>query len=241
MTTASRRPIFAAPTRTDTNLAYCLPFVIFAALFAGVWLLDGRFGEDAPIWLREPAFLVYPLQTVATGAALLYFRRCYALPRLTLMTTGLALAAAALVFVVWLAPFYVFKQPERLEGFNPRVLAENPAFFWFTMIMRFVRLVIVVPLMEEIFWRGWLQRRLIEEDVDEVPIGKFTWLSYGGVALFFGLAHWPADFWPAVVTGLIWNALIIRTRSITCCALSHAVINLALGIWILCTGQWGYW
>jgi CAAX prenyl protease-like protein len=234
-------PIPAAKAPVDTNTAFCVPFVLFAVLFAGVWLLDGRFGEDAPIWLREPAFLVYPLQTVIVGGALIYFRKAYKLPALTPLTTALGLVSAALVMAVWLAPHYVFGQPERLEGFDPTKLEGDPLFYWSTLILRFIRLVIVVPFMEEIFWRGWLQRRLIEEDVDEVKIGQFTWISYLGVAFLFGLAHWPADFWPAVVTGLLWNALIVRTRNLTACILSHAVINLALGLWILWSRQWGYW
>ena len=237
----SQAPFLAARRPVDTNLAYCLPFVLFAVLFAGVPLLKDRFPDDAPIWLREPAFLIYPLQTVVVGAALLYFRREYKLPRLTVTTAVLGLAAAAAVLVVWLAPFYVFGQPARLEGFNPNELATNPAFYWSTLGLRFLRLVVVVPIMEELFWRGWLMRRLVEEDVDEVPLGTFTWLSFIGVALLFGLAHWPADFWPAVVTGLLWNGLMVRMKNVTCCILSHAAINLALGLWIMGTGQWGYW
>lgn len=222
-------------------MAFCTPFFIFALLFALVPLLEGRFGEDAPVWLREPAFLVYPLQTLLVGAALWFYRRAYPLPRLTATHGALALGAAILVFGIWLAPNYLLGAPERRDGFDPGLLAESPALYWGMLALRFVRLVIVVPLMEEIFWRGWLLRRFVEEDVDEVPLGKFTWRGFLGVSLLFGLAHWPADFWPAVATSLLWNALMFRTRSLTACVLSHAAINLALGIWIMRTGQWGYW
>ena len=54
-------------------------------------------------------------------------------------------------------------------------------------MFRFLRLVIVVPLVEEIFWRGFLLRYLINEKFTEVPIGAFSWFSFGVVTVAFGL------------------------------------------------------
>ncbi len=231
----------AESLRQDTNYAFAGPMVIFALCITPLLFSDkiAKWG-DAP-WLQDPTYLVFPLQTVLCGIAIIYFWPVYPLKWPTLKETLPALALAVIIFFVWVSPQMFFGAPPRTEGFDPGIFEDNPALYWANLGLRFLRLVVVVPIVEEIFWRGWLQRFLIEQDVDEVPIGKFTWLSFLGVAFFFGVAHLPADFWVAVITGLLWNWLIVHTRSLSACILSHAAINLALGLWIMKTGQYGFW
>ena len=107
--------------------------------------------------------------------------------------------------------------------------------------MRVLRLVLVVPLLEEIFWRGFLLRHLIRDPFHEVPVGAFTWRSFTWVALAFGLAHWGPDFVPAIITGALYNLVAITTRSLGACVLAHAVTNLGLGLYLFRTQQWGFW
>jgi uncharacterized protein len=110
-----------------------------------------------------------------------------------------------------------------------------------TIVFRFLRLVLVVPLLEEIFWRGFLLRFLVNENFDDVPFGKFSWLSFTIVALAFGFSHPRADWPAAMLTGMLYNWVAYRTKSLSTCVLTHAVTNLLLGLWIMKTGQWGFW
>jgi CAAX prenyl protease-like protein len=129
----------------------------------------------------------------------------------------------------------------RTEGFDPTVFAGSPVLYWLTVTARFARLVIIVPLLEEIFWRGFLLRYLIREDFSKVPLGAYSHLSFFGVAGLFMLVHQTPDWPAAFVTGLIFNGLLVRTKSLGTCVAAHAITNLGLGIYIMATRQWGFW
>jgi CAAX prenyl protease-like protein len=146
-----------------------------------------------------------------------------------------------LVFVLWIAPQQFLAFPPRRSGFDPEVFAGQPALYWGTVIFRFLRLVVVVPLVEEIFWRGFLLRYLINEKFTEVPIGAFSWLSFGVVTAAFGFTHSREDWIAALVTGALYNLVAYRTRSLAACVVAHALTNLLLGAWIMATRQWGFW
>src|SRR4029077_1018392 len=102
---------------------------------------------------------------------------------------GIGLAVGILVFGLWVSPQAVLGFPPRVDGFNPDLLLPDLKLYWATVVFRFLRLVIVVPLVEEIFWRGFLLRYLINEKFDEVPFGTFSWLSFGVVTIAFAFSH----------------------------------------------------
>lgn len=217
-------------------LAYGLPLVVFLGLLALVSLLKR---PDGPFWLTAPQFWVYPLQTLVCAALLAWFWRNYEFHRLARI--GFVFAIALLVFVLWIAPQAFFGFAPRNEGFNPNVFAEQPVAYWATVLLRFLRLVVVVPLVEEIFWRGFLLRYCINEEFERVPFGTFSWLSFGVVTLLFTLAHSTADWPAAALTGALYNLVAYQTRSLSSCVLTHAITNLLLGLWIMRTQQWGFW
>ena len=102
-------------------------------------------------------------------------------------------------------------------------------------------LVVVVPLLEEIFWRGFLLRELIHPDFTKVPFGTFSWASFGIVTAGFCLEHSPADWPAAILTGALYNLVAYRTRSLAACVLAHAITNLILSVYVMETKQWGFW
>ncbi len=105
--------------------------------------------------------------------------------------------------------------------------------------VRMLGLVIVVPLIEELFWRSFLMRWLIDVDFWKVPIGRVTPMAAGVTSTLFALAH--PEWLPALLTGLLWAGLLWRTGSLSACAISHATANLALGIYVIVTGNWKFW
>jgi CAAX prenyl protease-like protein len=129
----------------------------------------------------------------------------------------------------------------RVAGFDPAFFGANGWPYDLNLGCRFLRLVIVVPLVEEIFWRGFLLRWLIDADFTKVPLGTFEWKSFLIVAVLFMLEHAPADWPAAILTGALFNLVAVRTRSLSSCVLVHAITNLLLGIFILRTGQTGFW
>jgi len=220
--------------------AYVLPFAVFMGGLALISLVQSFApAENAPLWLAEPKYWIFPLQTVLCSALLVWFWKTYEWGAkwhvITAVLTGLV------VLALWISPQWLLGAEERTDGFNPGLFAGSAALYWGTLILRFIRLVVIVPLLEEIFWRGFLLRYLIKEDFTKVSFGTFSWFSFGVVTVMFGLAHFGPDFIPALLTGAIYNLLAVKTRSLACCVLAHAVTNLGLGLYIMQTGQLGFW
>ena len=228
-----------SPTRRAL-LAYVGPFALFCLLLALTGLIKPAHPDGAtPLWLAAPEFWVYPLQTILCGVMLLFYRREY--PRAA-SAAGLTLGAVAglVVFGLWVAPQAFLRFAPRLDGFDPtRLHGSLP--YDSTVAFRFLRLVVVVPWLEEVFWRGFLLRYLIEENFLAVPFGAFTPLSFGAVTLGFMLEHARADWPAAFLTGALYNGVAIRTKSLPACILAHALTNLLLGVYVMQTHQWGFW
>jgi CAAX prenyl protease-like protein len=217
-------------------LAHVLPIAIFLVLQA---LCDFLSGHDN-FWLGNARYWIYPLQTLACACLLIWFRRSYDLrpPR----QIGFALLIAAIVFFVWISPQQFLGFAPRRNGFNPGTLFRDHAFlYWSTVILRFLRLVLIVPFLEEIFWRAFLLRFVIREDFEAIAFGTFNWASFLVVAIAFGLSHSIPDRPAALAAGALYNVVAYRTRSLTCCVVAHATTNLLLGLWIMQTHQWGFW
>ncbi|HEX8280519.1 MAG TPA: CAAX prenyl protease-related protein, partial [Chthoniobacterales bacterium] len=200
------------PPAQSKLAAYTVPMAVFIGALGLVSLLKMIGGA---FWLSSPEYWVYPVQTLACAALLIWFWRRYDFHRLSgvLFTVAVAL----IVFGLWIAPQAFFGFPARTDGFNPETLAAQPAAYWATVLLRFLRLVIVVPLVEEIFWRGFLLRYFINEKFDQVPFGTFTGLSFAVVTAGFTFAHSSADWIAAAITGALYNLIAYRTKSLSSC------------------------
>lgn len=217
-------------------IAYVLPMLTFVVLLG----LGGVLHKiDSGFLFRSSEYWIYPVQTILCGGMLLWFRREYQLqfPKRAVF----AVAVGVVVFVLWIAPQQFLGFSIRTDGFNPDIFAANLSAYWITVALRFLRLVVIVPFVEEIFWRGFLLRYLIREDFDHVPFGTFSWSSFGIVTLIFAFSHSMPDWPAALLTGAIYNLVAYRTKSLSSCVVTHAVTNLLLGIWIMQTKQWGFW
>jgi CAAX prenyl protease-like protein len=215
-------------------------FVAPMAAFIGLLALNGALASAGKLfWLQHSEYWIFPLQTVFCAGLLWSFREWYELaaPR----QLALGIIVGVLVFALWIAPQNFLGFPARTSGFNPDIFATQPFAYWFTVIFRFLRLVVVVPLVEEIFWRGFLLRYLIDEKFDQVPFGTFSWLSFLVVTGAFCLSHSSADWPAAAVTGALYNWVAYRTKSLSTCVATHALTNALLGLWIMSTKQWGFW
>jgi len=196
----------------------------------------------ATMGVSNSQYWVYPLQTLVCGALVIVFWRHYrlAFPRGLLFTVTVAL----LVLAIWVSPQELFGFSHRYgdaSSFNPTTFPPGSLAYWWRLAFRFLRIAVVVPFVEEIFWRGFLLRYLMKEDFESVPFGTFSWLSFGLVTVFFMLEHQPADYPAALLTGALYNWIAIRTRSLSACILAHAITNLLLGVYIMHTRQWGFW
>lgn len=221
-------------------LPYVAPMIVFLAFTqAEASFATGSAGRPNPSlypWL-------YLVKIAATAATAWAFRSTWRdfrpIPKpgvwLLSITVGL------LVIVAWVGlnqryPPLPFLGGER-AGFDPNILPA-PWRFGF-LAVRFLGLVALVPLIEELFWRSFLVRWLTDPDFESLPVGSATWKAGGIVSALFALAH--PEWLPALLTGLAWIWLLRTTRSLSACLISHVAANLALGIYVLATGEWKYW
>ncbi len=232
---------------TPEEKANIAPFLTFLGLIMLGQLVGKPFEGRQVFWaLQEPGYWVNPAQALICGAMVLRWRRFYdfSAPKQPLLALLAGLAAIA----VWLAPqFLPWQLPEflqskgRYSGFDPYFFGSSGPAFWLNISLRFLKLVVVVPIIEEIFWRNFLLRWMIDQDFTRVPFGTFTWTSFLVVTAGFTIEHQMADYPAAVITAVLYNLIAIRTKSLTSCILAHAATNLLLGAYVLYTGQWGFW
>lgn len=124
------------------------------------------------------------------------------------------------------------------SAFNPlKELAANPAWAYGFLAIRLFGLIIVVPIIEEFFLRGFLMRFAIHDQWHQVPFGVATRLS-----LVVGTVAPMLMHTGELVAAAVWFSLIswlmVRTRNIWDCVAAHAVTNAMLGAYVLWSGDW---
>lgn len=124
-------------------------------------------------------------------------------------------------------------------AFDPFTAIANSGLRGLFLAFRFFGLVLLVPVMEELFWRSFLLRYLTKEDFTSLPIGTFSASAFGIVAVAFGAAH--PEWLAAIVCAIAYGLLLRQTRSLFACIIAHAVTNLALGVYVLAAHQWHFW
>jgi uncharacterized protein len=164
-------------------------------------------------------------------------------PRYALGSIAVGLA----VIAVWVAPDALWPGYRTHWLFSNslmgRAVTSLPAGYsesTMVLIFRTLRAVVLVPVIEELFWRGWLARWLINTDFEKVPIGQFERNSFLIGSALFALEHGP--YWEvALLCGLVYNWWISRTKSLADAILAHAVSNAALSAYVIVGGHWEYW
>lgn len=108
------------------------------------------------------------------------------------------------------------------------------------LVLRVTRAALLVPILEELFWRGWLPRWIVNNDWQRVPLGTYNTLAFVATAALFAMEHGP--YWEVgLLCGLIYNWYMRRTRSLGDLILVHGVTNATLAGFVLATGKYEYW
>jgi CAAX prenyl protease-like protein len=191
-----------------------------------------------------PAEVFYPIRFVAAGVALsLVSRRIISWrPSYPLASAGMGVA----VFLVWIAPdalfgyrhFWLFENAltgKAISSMKP-ALMHNAGF----LVIRTLGSMVLVPILEELFWRGWLMRWLINKEFLKVPLGQYAGEAFWLTAILFGSEHGP--YWEVgIAAGIAYNWWVIRTRNLADCMIAHGVTNGVLSVYVILWGQWQYW
>ena len=215
------------------SVPYIAPFAVFVVLLS----LHGV--------LPVPDLALQILQIAIPSLTLLLFSRGAVDSRLRSPWASIAVGVA--VFAVWIAPdllfpgyhrYWLFDNP--LFGAGKRALSEPARSSPVILALRTVRAALLVPVVEELFWRGWLMRWLISPAFQKVPMGAYQAGAFWISAALFASEH--GAYWDVgLAAGVIYNWWMIRTRSLGDLILAHAVTNACLSAYVIAAGKWEYW
>jgi len=220
------------PKQRNSTLVFVAPFVAYCVLM-GV--------EQS---MKISMAVAYPMRLIVVLAVILLVSRPAL--QLNLRRPLLSAAIGLLVFGVWIAPDLLF-------GYRHSALFENfitgaavstmpaelrsSAFF---LIVRVLGSTLIVPVIEELFWRGWLMRWLIQDKFESVQLGAYAPRAFWIVAILFAAEH--GAYWEVgLVAGIIYNWWMVRTKSLADCMVAHAVTNGLLSAYVLLFHHWEYW
>lgn len=221
-----REQLQMSPTR-----ARVVPFFVFLALTA----MQGFFGDDSRYWM-------YALKT-GVGAWMIWEMRPY-VKEMRWAFSWEAVVVGILVFVIWvgLDPFYpmnhVVYQPSEMWNPNDRY-GEGSTMAWFIIAVRILGSTLVVPPLEETFYRSFLYRFFIKNNWQAVPMGYFAGASFVACSVLFGLLHY--EWLAGILCGTAYLGLVIRKKRLGDAMTAHAITNFLLGIWVVWQGAWKFW
>lgn len=232
-------------------MPWVAPFAVFM-LFLGI--VDG--------YLPNEHYLLYPVKSLLVAGIIAWFWR--ELPSLKPAAPMASVVIGVLGVALWvgLEPVSNWLDGEFAAGWNSAVTSvgwtswvtkpDSPhapgldpfalypaAEAWALFACRVAGIALVVPVMEELFWRGFLMRYLIREDFAAVPLGTYQPFSFWATTLFFASVH-GAEWPQGVIVGVIYGAWFVRTKSLGNIMLAHGVTNLLLALYCLKSGQWHF-
>jgi CAAX prenyl protease-like protein len=229
---SSRGPKFASDT-IFTSAARIAPFALFIAFLALQPYLERVF---------DPRWIVVT-RGLAVAAVLACFWRHYVeLHRDRLGAAAsdwfLAFAVGIGIFFIWIAFSSGWSTfggdskgfvPLRADGSVDPLLAG----------LRLFGLVLVVPVMEELFWRSFVMRRIDRADFLRLDPRRASLVAFALSSALFALEH--SQWFAGLIAGGAYAWLYMRSRSLLIPIVSHATTNAILGIWVLLTGNWNFW
>jgi uncharacterized protein len=210
------------------TVAFVAPFLIYAGLMV----------------LPLSPGVLFPVRYVIVLAVLVFASR----PFVSLKPSRpLASAAVGIfVFVLWVGPDLLFHYRHHWlfeNGITGHVTSSLPPALRANVLFLAIRVlssVALVPVLEELFWRGWLMRWWIDRDFLRVRVGTYQPAAFWLVAVLFASEHGP--YWDVgLIAGIVYNLWIMHTANLADCILAHAVTNCALAAYVLTAGQWQYW
>jgi CAAX prenyl protease-like protein len=215
------------------------PAVAYVAPFA-VYILLLQLEKSAGL----SPLVFYPIRIAITAAVILLVAR----PVLTVRPSApwASIGIGIAVFLIWVGP-------DALFGYRHHWLFENAITgkaatplapeiqhsVWYAF-WRTLGSTALVPVVEELFWRGWLMRWLINPSFEKVPLGRYAPMAFWVTAILFASEH--GSYWEVgLAAGVIYNWWMVRCRTLADCIIAHAVTNGVLAAYVLAGGQWQYW
>lgn len=181
-----------------------------------------------PVFIKDQ-FFSYIIKITLIGGIIVFFWDYYRIEWKT--NYSFPIMTGIIIFIIWVG----------LEGYCP-VLGPSTGYIPLSfahVIAKLTGMVLLAPLIEELFVRNYLHRIIISPDHENVKHGTFSWPAFIITTLFFGIAH---NRWlVGLITGVLLNFVYYRQKNIGSCIITHYTANLLLAIFVLTTGAWQLW
>jgi hypothetical protein len=225
--------------RDDPVIARAAPFL----LFIGFLMLGSALPRAiAVLGLDLPASWLVVARGAIIALVLLWFWRGYSELRRPAQAArpadwALAVATGVVVFLLWVGIDQDWAVLSRPAGYRP--LHADGSVDWVQALARLSGFALVVPVMEELFWRSLVLRWIERHDFLAVAPREVGWRAFAITTVLFALEH---DRWLAgAIAGAAYNWLYMRSGNLWVPIVAHAVTNGVLGLWVLQTGRWEFW
>jgi CAAX prenyl protease-like protein len=218
------------------------------AVFVGLTLLQGLPGESSRYW-------VYLAKTVV--GAVLIAMVWKSVPEMRWKLSWPAVVVGALVFLIWIGLEGCYPGLDRLlsqvglarnrsgaapgsDLWNPNAsFGEGGVIAWGFITARILGSSIVVPPLEEVFYRSFLYRYVARADFQSLPIGLFQWTPFLVTSVVFGVTH--REWLAGILCGFAYQGLVCWKKRLGDAMTAHAITNLLLGGWVAWKGAWQFW
>lgn len=215
------------------SLPYVLPFGVFVGFIALHSVLP------------MPDLADQVVRLAGVTAVLLFFSRPVLDFRVRRLVETILIGIA--VFAIWVGPDLLFPGYRRhwlfensITGSAHATLSAAAQGQVAVLVLRTIRAVVIVPIVEELFWRAWLMRWIISADFQTVPLGAYQARAFWIVAILFASEH--GAYWEVgLIAGIIYNWWMVRTKSLGDLILAHAITNGCLSAYVIAAGKWEYW
>ena len=217
----------------NQTLSRVAPFLVYILFLILADLFSGQLG------IQTKWFYVVKITAVITTLA--YFAKnlteLYKLP--PMRDFLYASVSGLIVFLVWIFPY-----PSWLVA-GVDAVATNPiaglnnleAIIWLST--RILGAALLVPIIEELFWRSYVMRRYDKDNFLSVDPATISSFAYVGSACLFAIEH---KLWLAgLFAGLVYGELYKTYKNLWVPIFAHSVTNAVLGVYVISTGQWQYW
>lgn len=212
------------------------PFVLYMVFL----MLEGVVSKSSSTSVLFDARLIYPCKVASVALLLVFFWQRYgeiAKFRLRLHEVLWSVAVGMGVFLLWINLDYGWMSFGHATGYDPRKLSGD--IDWSLALPRLLGAALVVPVMEELFWRSFVLRWIAHPEFSDVSPAQVGLRALLASSVLFGMAH---TLWLAgIVAGLAYGWLYMKSKNLWAPVLAHATTNGMLGLWVLHTGQWGFW
>lgn len=203
--------------------AYLLPLLTILATALVTGLLTSGFD-----W-------AYPVRVVVVVLVLVIYRRECRAALLPVGSPGLACSIGLGVAGIWILAFRERDPTATAE--LARGLGElSPVGAGLWIAARAIGAAIVVPVAEELAFRGYLMRRLVTAEFWTVSYRPVKWVALIGSSLVFGFLH--SNWWLGALAGLAYGLVAAVRGRLADAVLAHATTNAAIVMTAFLTSNW---